>query len=71
MTLTTIETLDAQALAAATCAATSYADVLHAAGDDLSAWIVGEMQDNLTTFQRKELERLAVLMRTVAGRVGK
>lgn len=66
MTLTTIETLDAQAVAAATCAATSYADVLHAAGDDLSDFVRCEMQDNLTTFQRKELERLAVLMRTVA-----
>ncbi len=71
MTLTAVETLDAQAVAAATCAATSYADVLRAAGDDLSAWIVGETQDNLTTFQRKELERLAVFLRTVAGRVGK
>ena len=71
MTLTTIETLDAQAVAAATCAATSYADVLHAAGDDLSDFVRCEMQDNLTTFQRKELERLAVLMRTVAGSLPK
>lgn len=71
MTLTTIETLDAQAVAAATCAATSYADVLRAAGDDLSDFVRCEMQDNLTTFQRKELERLAVLMRTVAGSLPK